>query len=93
MKQPFIISNSNSKYLYWNFEQQLAHHSISGCPFNAGDLCGTGTISGINKSEWGSLLEISWKGTNPIQLPDGTERKFLLDGDKLLMTGYAQNKK
>merc|ERR1719461_1631266 len=88
--KPTTICKSNAKYLYWSFTQQLTHHSSTGCPFNAGDLCGSGTISGPDTGSYGSMLEISWKGTKPVKLPSGKERKFLADGDNVVMTGFCQ---
>jgi fumarylacetoacetase len=87
---PFVLSRSNLKYLYWSSEQQLVHHTISGCNMRAGDLLGTGTISGPTPDSYGSMLELSWRGTKPIQLPNGAERKFLQDGDTIVMRGHCQ---
>jgi len=89
MDEPHKICASNAKNLYWNIAQQLAHQSITGCNIRPGDLYASGTISGKEKSSYGSMLELSWKGTDPIQLPNGDERTFLEDGDKVTMTGYA----
>ena len=89
---PQLISESNSKYLYWSCHQQLAHHTSTGCPFNSGDLLGSGTISGPEPQSYGSMLELSWKGTKPIQMTDGTQRKFLADGDTVIITGECINK-
>jgi len=86
-----VVANSNYKYMYWNMNQQLAHHSINGCNINCGDMMASGTISGPNKGEFGSMLEISWKGANPIAMNDGTERKFINDHDTVIMRGYAKN--
>ncbi len=84
------ISRSNFKYLYWSMAQQLAHHTVNGCNVRAGDLMASGTISGETPESYGSLLELSWKGTKPLKLHDGTERKFLQDGDTLIMRGHAE---
>lgn len=84
-----VVSNSNYKYMYWNMNQQLAHHSVNGCNIKAGDLMASGTISGAEPHEYGSMLEIAWKGTKPVAMPDGTERKFILDQDTVVMRGYA----
>jgi fumarylacetoacetase len=89
-KEPVRICSSNFKYLYWNMSQQLAHHTITGCNIKPGDLYASGTISGPTEDSYGSMLEISWKGTKSITLPSGEERKFLQDGDTVIMTGYAQ---
>ena len=88
---PTTVSKSNFKYMYWNMAQQLTHHAINGCNIKAGDLMASGTISGPNKSEFGSMLEISWAGKESICLNNGEERKFLEDGDTVIMKGYSQN--
>ena len=87
-----IVSRSNFKNMYWNMNQQLAHHTINGCDIRCGDLLASGTISGDEKEAFGSMLEISWKGTKPISMPDGSIRKFIHDGDTVIMRGTAQNK-
>lgn len=84
-----VVTRSNYKYMYWNMEQQLAHHTINGCNIQAGDLYGSGTISGPDRSQFGSMLEIAWRGTKPVQMPDGSERKFIQDGDTVTMRGHA----
>ncbi|KAJ1978695.1 hypothetical protein H4R33_005913 [Dimargaris cristalligena] len=84
------ICHSNLKYLYWSFAQQLAHHTVNGCNLNPGDLCGTGTISGPTEDSYGSLLELSWAGQKEVALGPDTKRKFIQDGDSVLMTGYCQ---
>ena len=84
------ISNSNFKYMYWNMCQQLAHHTVNGCNMNVGDMCASGTISGKDPSSYGSMLELSWKGSKPLTMPDGTERKFLQDGDTVTLKGYGE---
>ena len=78
--------------MYWNMCQQLAHHTINGCNIKAGDMMASGTISGPNKSEFGSMLELSWAGTQEIKLNNGTIRKFLLNNDTVIMKGFAKNK-
>jgi fumarylacetoacetase len=83
------VSQSNFKYMYWNMCQQLAHHTVNGCNINVGDLCASGTISGKTLDSYGSMLEIAWQGTKPVPMPDGSERKFILDGDTVVMTGYC----
>ncbi len=87
------ICSSNYKYMYWTMEQQLAHHTINGCNMNVGDLLASGTISGPQESEFGSLIELTWRGTKPIKLNDGSERKFVQDGDTLIIRGYATKNK
>jgi fumarylacetoacetase len=89
-KDLFVISRSNFKYLYWNICQQLAHHTVNGCNTKTGDMMASGTISGPDKYSYGSMLELTWRGENPLKLPGGEERKFLEDGDTLEMTGYCQ---
>ena len=84
------ICKSNFKYMYWSMSQQLAHHTINGCNMRVGDLCGSGTISGPDAGSYGSMLELTWKGTKPIQLPDGTERKFINDNDTIIMKGFCE---
>ena len=86
-----IISNSNFKYMYWNMSQQLAHHTVNGCNVRCGDLMGSGTISGSTPDSFGSMLELAWKGTKPLAMNDGTERRFIQDGDTVTMRGYCQN--
>ena len=86
---PHTISKSNFKYMYWNMNQQLAHHSINGCDIHAGDMMASGTISGNNESAYGSMLELTWKGTKPLSMPDGTERKFINDGDTVIMKAHS----
>jgi fumarylacetoacetase len=88
---PNVISNSNFKYMYWNMSQQLAHHTSNGCRVNSGDMMGSGTISGPTPDSFGSMLELTWGGKNPIQLNDGTERKFINDGDTVTMKGFCKN--
>ena len=89
-KGPHVISKSNFRNMYWTVEQQLAHHTITGCNMQTGDLYGSGTISGTTPDSFGSMLEICWKGTKPLTMPDGSQRKFLADGDDVVMTGYCQ---
>jgi fumarylacetoacetase len=86
-----IICRSNMKYLYWSMSQQLAHHTVNGCNMESGDFCASGTISGPTPDSFGSLLELAWKGTRPLQMKDGTTRTFLQDGDTIIMRAYAQN--
>ena len=71
--------------------QQLAHHTVNGCPVNSGDMMGSGTISGPTKDSFGSMLELTWRGQHPIKLSDGTERKFINDNDTVIMRAYCQN--
>ena len=84
------ICHSNYKYMYWNMEQQLAHHTVNGCNIRSGDTMASGTISGKDPSSYGSMLEITWRGSKPIKLADGSERKFINDGDTVIMRGHAE---
>ena len=86
-----LICESNFKYMYWNMAQQLAHHTVNGCNVRCGDLMGSGTISGPTPNSYGSMLELAWKGTKPLQLNDGTERKFIHDHDTVIMRGYCES--
>ena len=88
--QETVISRSNFKYMYWNMAQQLAHHTVNGCNVRSGDLMGSGTISGPTEDSYGSMLELAWKGTKPLKMNDGTERKFILDKDTVIMRGYSE---
>jgi fumarylacetoacetase len=84
------IITSNYKYMYWTMEQQLAHHTVNGCNIKVGDMMASGTISGPKQEEFGSMLELTWKGTKPIKLKDGSERKFVNDGDTITIKGYCE---
>ena len=85
-----LICKSNFKYMYWNMAQQLAHHTVNGCNIRCGDLMGSGTISGPTEDSYGSMLELSWKGTKPLKMNDGSERKFINDNDTVIMRGYCE---
>lgn len=85
-----LISESNYKFMYWNMLQQLAHHTVNGCNVEVGDMYASGTISGAEKSAFGSMLELTWRGTQPLTLKDGTQRKFIEDNDTVIMRGYAE---
>ena len=89
-QQETIVCNSNMKYLYWNVKQQLAHHTVNGCNMQIGDMYGSGTISGPDESEYGSMLELAWRGTKPVQMDGGGERKFIQDGDVVKMRAHAE---
>lgn len=82
-----VISKSNARHLYWSFAQMIAHHTVNGCNLNVGDILATGTISGPTPDSLGSLLELSWNGTLPLTLTDGSQRTFLQDGDVVTMRG------
>ncbi len=86
-----LISKSNFKYMYWTMAQQLAHHTSNGCKVNSGDMMGSGTISGPTPESFGSMLELTWGGKNPIKLSDGSERKFIEDYDTVTLKGYCKN--
>ncbi|MDE2603753.1 MAG: fumarylacetoacetase, partial [Bradyrhizobium sp.] len=90
MNEGMRICRTNFKYMYWSSVQQLMHHASSGCAMNVGDILGSGTISGPDRDSRGSLLEISWNGTEPVELPGGAKRTFLEDGDSLIMRGWCQ---
>jgi fumarylacetoacetase len=85
-----VVSQSNNKFMYWNIEQQLAHHTVNGCNMRCGDMLGSGTISGPKEGSFGSMLEIAWQGTKPLKMKDGSERKSILDGDSVIMRGYCE---
>ena len=86
-----LVSKSNFKYMYWSMSQQLAHHTSNGCRINSGDMMGSGTISGPTPDSYGSMLELTWGGKNPIKMNDGSERKFINDNDSVTIKGYCQN--
>jgi len=88
--QETVVCKSNYKYLYWNMNQQLAHQTVNGCNVRAGDMYGSGTISGPNAHSYGSMLELSWGGTKPIHLNDGSTRKFIHDHDTIIMRAYSE---
>ena len=85
-----VVCQSNFKYMYWSMAQQLTHHTLNGCNVRSGDMMGSGTISGPTKNSYGSMLELTWRGQNPIKLSDGTERKFINDGDTVIMRAYCE---
>lgn len=85
-----IVCKSNYRYMYWTMEQQLAHHTVNGCNINIGDMMASGTISGPDEGSFGSMMEITWRGTKPVQMSDGSERKFINDGDTVIIRGYAE---
>jgi fumarylacetoacetase len=88
---PARIVHSNYKYMYWNMVQQLTHHASNGCNIQLGDLYASGTISGPIRDSFGSMLELTWRGTEPLKMPDNTERKFINDHDIVYMRAFAQN--
>ena len=90
MNAPHTVCRSNTQNLYWSMAQQLAHHTVNGCNTRPGDLMASGTISGATEDSYGSMLELSWRGERPITFPNGETRSFLADGDRVIMTGWAQ---
>eukprot|EP01062_Namystynia_karyoxenos_P062167 TRINITY_DN55096_c0_g1_i1.p1 TRINITY_DN55096_c0_g1~~TRINITY_DN55096_c0_g1_i1.p1 ORF type:complete len:449 (+),score=147.93 TRINITY_DN55096_c0_g1_i1:77-1348(+) len=84
------LCNTNFKHMYWSVFQQLAHHTVNGCNMRPGDLFASGTISGPERANCGSMLELTWRGANPIKLQGGGERKFFQDGDSVNLSGYCQ---
>ena len=89
-KNESLLSSSNFKYMYWNMAQQLTHHTINGCNLNVGDLMASGTISGRESGSYGSMLELSWGGKNPIKLESGETRSFIEDFDTIIMKGHCE---
>jgi fumarylacetoacetase len=87
--EPVVLCRSNYKYLYWNVNQQLAHHTINGCNVQVGDVYASGTISGPSPGSYGSMLELSWNGEKALRMADGSERSFLKDGDTVIMRAFA----
>jgi fumarylacetoacetase len=88
--EPHLLSRSNTKDLYWTIGQMLTHHASNGCNLQTGDLMATGTVSGKEKSERGCMLELTWRGKEPIDLPNGEQRRFLEDGDEIIMKGFCE---
>jgi fumarylacetoacetase len=87
---PLVVSRSSLRDLYWTPAQLVAHHTSNGCNLRPGDLLGTGTISGDTPESRGCLLERTWRGTEPLVLPTGEERRFLEDDDEVTFTGRAE---
>ncbi len=85
-----VLANSNFKYMYWSMAQQLTHHTVNGCNVRSGDMMGSGTISGPTKDSFGSMLELTWRGQNPVTLKDGSTRKFIQDGDTVIMRAHSE---
>jgi fumarylacetoacetase len=90
MQEAVRISRADFSRMYWTLAQMVAHHSSNGCPLRPGDLIASGTVSGPDKENRGCLLEMTWKGSEPLQLPSGEERTFLNDGDEVILTGYCE---
>ena len=89
MDAPHTVCETNFRHMYWTVCQQLAHHTVNGCNMRPGDLLASGTISGPTKDSYGSMLELSWRGQEPVELPGGETRSFLEDGDHVVMRGHA----
>ncbi len=83
------LSQASALDLYWSMGQMLAHHTVNGCAMRSGDLLGSGTVSGRSKDSRGCLMELTWRGAEPLALPDGETRSYLEDGDEVIMTAYA----
>jgi len=90
---PALICHSNYKYLYWNMVQQLTHQASNGCNIQVGDMYASGTISGPVRDSFGSMLELSWRGTDPVKLPNSSERTFINDNDTVIMRAHAKNER
>jgi len=88
--EPVLVSCAGFDHMYWTLAQMVAHHASNGCNLRPGDLLGSGTVSGPEKFARGCLLELTWRGTEPVQLPTGESRTFLEDGDEVIMRGYAE---
>jgi fumarylacetoacetase len=91
MQEPMRVSHGDFSSMYWTLAQMLAHHSSNGCPFRPGDLIGSGTVSGPEKQNRGCLLEITWRGAEPLALPNGEVRRFLEDGDEVVLKGFCES--
>jgi fumarylacetoacetase len=90
MAEPVRLSRAFFKDMYWTLGQMVAHHASNGCPIRPGDVVASGTISGPERENRGCLLELTWKGADPVRLPGGELRTFLEDGDELILTGYCE---
>lgn len=88
--EPCLISRGNFRHMYWTLAQMIAHHASNGCPLRPGDLIGSGTVSGPEPESRGCLLERTWRGTQPLRLPNGEERTYLLDGDEVILRDFAE---
>jgi len=87
---PVRLTTAPFSLMYWTVAQMVAHHAGNGCNLRPGDLLASGTVSGTTRDSRGCLLELTWRGTEPLSLPTGEERRFLLDGDEIIMKGYMQ---
>jgi fumarylacetoacetase len=90
MNEPVRLSRGNFASMYWTLAQMVTHHASNGCPLRPGDLIGSGTASGPRKENRACLLELTWRGTEPVELPTGETRRFLEDGDEVILRGWAE---
>ncbi len=90
LRDPFQVSQGDFSSMYWTLAQMVAHHSSNGCPLRPGDLIGSGTVSGPEKQNRGCLLEMTRRGADPLQLPNGESRTFLEDGDEVILRGWCE---
>jgi fumarylacetoacetase len=90
MTTPHVITRTNFQNLYWSVSQHVAHHTVGGCNLQSGDLLASGTISGATEESRGCMLERTWRGANPLTLPNGENRKWLEDNDTLIITGWCE---
>ena len=88
--EPHLLSRGNFRDMYWTIAQLIAHHTSNGCNLRPGDLIASGTVSGATKDSRGCLLELTWRGTEPIELPGGETRRFLEDGDEVILRGWCE---
>jgi fumarylacetoacetase len=84
------VSRAGFEHMYWTLAQMVTHHTSNGCHLRTGDLLGSGTVSGPEKEARGCLLEMTWRGTEPLSLPNGESRTFLENGDEVILRGYAE---
>lgn len=87
---PMLVSRGSFRDMYWTFAQMIAHHTSTGCNLRTGDLLGSGTVSGPTVDSRGCLLERTWRGQQPLAMPDGSERKFLMDGDEVIFRAHCE---
>jgi fumarylacetoacetase len=87
---PLLLSRAPFSEMYWTVAQMLTHHASNGCNLRTGDLIASGTVSGPSEDSRGCMLELTWRGQNPVRLPTGEERRFLHDGDEVIMRGYCE---
>jgi len=90
MHEPVRLSHSDFSQMYWTLTQMIAHHTSNGCPLRPGDLIGSGTVSGPEKQNRGCLLELTWRGSEPLELPTGEIRRFLEDSDEVIFKGWCE---